>query len=70
MEHEPLETVTASDIANWVFCPEAWRLSATGAPSVNQTTHDSGTAHRTEKATAEMVAGRSIALGWWLSIVR
>ena len=60
--------MTASDIANWIFCPESWRLSATGVPSVNQTTRDSGTAHHTEKATAEIVAGSSIALGWWLII--
>ena len=26
MQPDPLETVTASEIANWVYCPEAWRL--------------------------------------------
>jgi hypothetical protein len=68
MEHQPPETVTASEIANWVYCPESWRLLATGAPSVNQTSRDSGTAHHTQNAAAEVIAGGSIAIGWWLII--
>jgi hypothetical protein len=68
--HErPPETVTASEIANWVFCAEAWRLDALGLPSGNQPELAAGTRHHAHKATAERVAGGSIALGRILIIV-
>ena len=57
------QTVTASEIADFVFCPEAWRLAQTGHPSANRPRLDSGSIHHTRKATAERVAGGSIALG-------
>jgi hypothetical protein len=59
----PPETVTASEIANWVYCPEAWRLDALGLPSGNQPERAAGIRHHAHKATAERVAGSSIALG-------
>jgi hypothetical protein len=68
MEDQPPETVTASEIAEFVFCPEAWRLAQIGAPSVNQPVREAGTGHHGEKATAERVAGGTIALGWWLVV--
>ena len=68
MEHRPPEIVTASEIAEWAFCAEAWRLNAIGAPSANQPAREAGTAHHGQKATAERVAGGSIALGWWLVV--
>ena len=42
MRHDRPETVTASEIANWVYCPEAWRLDALGLPSANQQERDGG----------------------------
>jgi hypothetical protein len=59
----PPETVTASEIANWVYCPEAWRLDALGMPSGNQPERAAGTRHHAHKATAERIAGGSIAIG-------
>jgi hypothetical protein len=61
MKHH--DTVTASEIADFVYCPESWRLNALGVPSANQPERDRGTAHHAHKATAERVAGGSIAVG-------
>jgi hypothetical protein len=77
----PPATVTASEIASWVYCPEAWRLLSIGHESANQDARDVGTAHHQKTAAAEVVAGRSIAVGrvlifaalmglallWWLT---
>jgi hypothetical protein len=67
-QDQPPETVTASEIDNWVYCPESWRLSALGHEAINQPARDAGTTHHDEKATAEVIAGGSIAVGWWLII--
>ena len=75
------DTVTASEIADFVYCPEAWRLARTGHESANQLACEASTAYHTRKAAAERVAGGSEALGrvlivgallamgllWWLS---
>jgi hypothetical protein len=63
MEDQPPETVTASEIAEFVFCPEAWRLAQTGAPSANQPIREAGTAYHSGQAAAERVAGGAIAIG-------
>ncbi len=60
------ETVTASEIASWVYCPEAWRLDALGLPAANQQERTAGTRHHAEKATAERTAGGAIAFGFGL----
>ncbi len=57
------DTVTASEIAEFVYCPEAWRLAQLGHGAANQPAQDEGTAHHAEKANAERVAGGSIAIG-------
>ena len=69
MTDQPPETVTASEIADYVYCPESWRLSATGAPSANRHERDAGIIHHTRKAEAEVTAGRSIAIGRVLILV-
>jgi hypothetical protein len=61
MEHSDI--VTASEIADFVFCPEAWRLAQFGHESANQSERDAGTAHHARKATAERIAGGAIAFG-------
>jgi hypothetical protein len=57
------ETVTASEIADYVYCGEAWRLAALGHESANRPSRDAGTVHHARKATAERAAGVSIAAG-------
>ena len=63
MPERPPENVTASEIADFVYCSEAWRLAQLGHKSANQFVRKAGTAHHAQKATAERVAGGSIALG-------
>jgi hypothetical protein len=69
VDNRPLETATASEIANWVYCPEAWRLDALGLESANQEERTTGTRHHAHKATAERLAGGAIAFGRVLILV-
>ena len=62
MRNRP-DTVTASDIAEYAYCPEAWRLKELGHESANQTARERGTRHHALKAFAERVAAALIALG-------
>jgi hypothetical protein len=55
--------VTASEIAEWAFCPEAWRLVQVGTPSANQPIREAAMAHHANLTTSERVAGGSIAFG-------
>jgi hypothetical protein len=63
------DTVTASEIGDYVFCAETWRLAQLGHESANQPQRKGGTTHHAYKATAERVAGGSIALGRILVII-
>ena len=66
----PPETVTASEIANWVYCAEAWGLGdGLKLPPSNQAARNAGTVHHARKATAERVAGGFIAAGRLLTAV-
>jgi hypothetical protein len=69
MRQKPPEPVTASEIADFVFCPEAWRLAQTGHQAANQAVQRAGTEHHTEKATAERFVGGSIAVGHILLVM-
>lgn len=58
------DLITASEIASFVFCQEAWRLEyGLGLPAENQAARDAGTRHHERKAAVERVAGGSIRLG-------
>ncbi len=58
------QTVTATEVANWVYCPEQWRLEyGLKLTPGNRSTLDRGTRHHTEQAAVERVAGGSILLG-------
>ena len=59
---EPI--ISASEIASWAYCPEAWRLE-TGLklPSVNAPERAAGERHHVATARVERAAGGSIALG-------
>jgi hypothetical protein len=62
-------TVTASEIASWVYCPESWRLKALGHESANQVARDEGTVRHGQMDAVERVARASIAIGRILIIV-
>jgi hypothetical protein len=60
----PNDPITASEIASYAFCPEAWRLEyGLGLPAENQAVRDAGTRHHTRKAAVERVAGGALGLG-------
>jgi hypothetical protein len=63
MQKKPLDTVAASEIADFVYCPEAWRLARLGHGAMNQRERDAGALHHARKAVAEQIAGASIAFG-------
>jgi hypothetical protein len=63
------ETVTTSEISDFVFCAESWRLPQLGHKSANQTLQKEGTTHHVQKATTERVAGVSIAAGRTLIVL-
>jgi hypothetical protein len=60
------DTVTTSEIAAYVYCPEQWRLSAIGHESANQLQLETGKEHHAQKASAERTAGGAIAFGFGL----
>jgi hypothetical protein len=65
-----LGMVTAVEVANFVYCPEAWRLEhGLGLEPGNQAALDAGTRHHTRKAVAERMAGGYIGLGRLLVVV-
>ncbi len=67
--HRDPDTVTASELGDYEFCPEAARLARRGYTSANQPARDAGTTHHQRKATAEVIAGGSIGLGKLLVVV-
>jgi hypothetical protein len=66
MRPDQPDTVTHSEIADIVYCPEGWRLARTGAPSATQHERQAGKAHHEEKASAERLAGGAMAFGFGL----
>jgi hypothetical protein len=65
MKH-PDDLVTASEIASWAWCPEAWRLSTLGHEPGNQAALQQGEAHHFEKALFEERSRSAVSLGRWL----
>ena len=56
--------ISATEIASWAYCPEAWRLQyGLGLKLGNQQALAAGTRHHRTKSLAERIAGWSIALG-------
>lgn len=66
-EHDP-DIVTASEVADWAWCPEAWRLQALGNKPVNYTALRRGEVHHARKSAFESWSRAVIALGWWLVV--
>jgi hypothetical protein len=61
---KPEDLITASEIASFAYCPEAWRLQyGLRLRAENRAAMDAGTRHHGRKAMAERIAGLAIALG-------
>jgi hypothetical protein len=66
----PNDLITASEIASYAFCPEAWRLECgLGREAANQAARDEGSRHHARKAVAERAAGGAIGLARLLLLV-
>jgi hypothetical protein len=64
------DTVTATEVACWVYCPEQWRLQhGLGLEPENRQERAAGNRHHARKAFVERWTGRFIALGRVLVIV-
>jgi hypothetical protein len=64
------DMVTASEIAEFVYCPEAWRLaSGLGLKPGNRAALESGDRHHAAKAMAERVAGGFIGIGRLVAVL-
>lgn len=58
------DLITASELASYAYCPEAWRLEhGLGLPAGNGAARDAGTRHHAGKAAVERLAGWAIFLG-------
>jgi hypothetical protein len=63
------ELTTASEIASFAYCPEAWRLEyGLGLEAGNQSARDAGERHHAGKAIAERLAGLAIRLGQGITL--
>ena len=64
------EMVTASEIAAFVYCPEAWRLEhGLGLEPGNRAALGAGTRHHERKAVAERIAGGFVGIGRLVAVV-
>ncbi|MGO9466337.1 MAG: hypothetical protein ACLQVF_19525 [Isosphaeraceae bacterium] len=64
------DLVTASEIGEFVYCKEAWRLRhGLGLEPGNRAAMDAGTQRHEQKAAAEQIAGGSIMLGRFLAVL-
>ena len=58
------ELVSTSEIAAFVYCPEAWRLEyGLGLEAENREAMEAGERHHARKAVAERVAGGFVGIG-------
>lgn len=58
------DIVSASELASWSWCPEAWRLEALGAEPENRADIERGARHHAEAANFEVISRSAISVGW------
>jgi hypothetical protein len=64
------DLVSATEIASFVYCAEAWRLEhGLGLEPGNRQARDAGDRHHVGKAAAERVAGGAIGIGRVLALL-
>lgn len=62
------DVVSASEIASWEWCPEAWRLEARGEEPENEEELARGDAFHAHTTATEIASRRVAVLGRWLLI--
>ncbi len=63
------DVVSASGIAAWEWCPEAWRLAEIGKEPGNQNELDCGRDEHEWNTLVEVWSRRVVALGWLLLVL-
>ena len=69
MNSKANDVVSASEIASWAWCPEAWRLEALGEEAQNEEERARGTAFHARTTAAETLSHRVARLGRWLLVL-
>jgi hypothetical protein len=69
MNPKASDVVSASEIASWAWCPEAWRLEALGEEPQNEEERARGTRFHARTAAAEKLSRRVARLGRWLLVL-
>ena len=69
MNSKASDVVSASEIASWAWCPEAWRLEALGEEPQNEEDRARGTTFHARAAAAETLSRRVVRLGRWLLVL-
>lgn len=63
------DVVSASEIASWAWCPEAWRLEAVGEAPANVMPLARGRTLHARMAAADVSTRRTLrAAGWFLAV--
>lgn len=60
------DLVTASEIAQWAWCPESWRLEDLGAKPGNRAAIRRGDSFHSRLGFVERLTAFATTLGWWL----
>jgi hypothetical protein len=64
------DSLSAQEVAAWVYCPESWRLEyGLGLEPGNRAERAAGVRHHARKAVAERIAGGVLWLGGALIVV-
>lgn len=62
------DVVSASEIAQWAWCPEAWRLDSLGFEPGNRAALEKGEKIHETTAIFEQSSRSVISAGWWLVV--
>lgn len=63
MKRHEDDVVSASEIAEWAWCPESWRLKSLGHESTNRAALEKGGRDHEEKASFEVASRSAISSG-------
>jgi hypothetical protein len=69
MKTKRTDSVSATEIASWAWCPESWRLEALGRAPGNTAELARGHTFHTRIARAEVTSRRTVRLARWLLVL-
>lgn len=69
MKAKSNDVVSASEIASWAWCSEAWRLQKLGEEPTNQEERARGDTFHARTSTTEVASRRVAVIGRWLLVL-